>query len=100
MARKITVQTSVVAPTEQGWTSRWRYLQKGTKSVKLSISRSGILSKLLPSQFFGEKSILQLCAKEILYTENVSGSAGSLQADEMQEEKNQIDAEIMKYGSS
>lgn len=28
------------------------------------------------------------------------GSAGSLQADEMQEEKNQIDAEIMKYGST
>lgn len=27
-------------------------------------------------------------------------SAGSLQADEMQEEKNQTDAEIMKYGSS
>lgn len=27
-------------------------------------------------------------------------SAGSLQADEMQEEKKQIDAEIMKYGSS
>lgn len=93
MARKI----AVIATTEQGWTSRWRYLWKGTKSAKLSLARSGIPSKLFLEE---KKHTPAVCQGNFYIQRTFQESAGSLQADEMQEEKNQIDVEIMKYGSS
>lgn len=65
MARKITVQTSVTEANGHGCTIRWNYLGKGTRSAKISVAGSGILSNLLSIKFLEKKSTLWLCGKGI-----------------------------------